>query len=289
MKIRFILYFISIFFLNLIHISAEQFKYLSEEIRVLDNGNIILGKNGVEIQIGKYLFISAENFKYSKDLGKLEIFENVKFEDKLNKIYASGKKIIYNESLEIIELIDDVKVNDQINEINLISSKITFNRKINLLQFEEKTKFEDRINKIIGSSSKIFYSLKNQKIYSKSVTSINYDNEYDITFEDFEYDIKNKKISSKYLTKIKDKSENNFEINGFEFNPKINRFIGQKLKFTDFEKNKYFLKDVMINTSNKKIMGRDLDVKFNKLIFNNNKNDPRMSARSVKIDEKSSF
>ena len=94
---------------------------------------------------------------------------------------------------------------------------------------------------------------KNQKIYSKSVTSINYDNEYDITFEDFEYDIKNKKISSKYLTKIKDKSENNFEINGFEFNPKINRFIGQKLKFTDFEKNKYFLKDVMINTSNKKL------------------------------------
>ena len=35
----------------------------------------------------------------------------------------------------------------------------------------------------------------------------------------------------------------------------------------------------MINTSNKKIMGRDLDVKFNKLIFNNNKNDPRMSAK----------
>ena len=85
-------------------------------------------------------------------------------------------------------MIDDVKVNDQINEINLISSKITYNRKINLLQFEEKTKFEDRINKIIGSSSKIFYSLKNQKIYSKSVTSINYDNEYDITFEDFEYE-----------------------------------------------------------------------------------------------------
>ena len=80
----------------------------------------------------------------------------------------------------------------------------------NLLQFEEKTKFEDRINKIIGSSSKIFYSLKNQKIYSKSVTSINYDNEYDITFEDFEYDIKNKKISSKYLTNIKDKSRKQF-------------------------------------------------------------------------------
>ena len=87
MKIDSIIFYFNNF-LNLIHISAEQFKYLSEEIRVLDNGNIILGKNGVEIQIGKYLFISAENFKYSKDLGKLEIFENVKFEDKLNKIYA---------------------------------------------------------------------------------------------------------------------------------------------------------------------------------------------------------
>ena len=105
---------------------------------------------------------------------------------------------------------------------------------------------------------------------------------------DFKYNIKNRKLSSKNLTKIKDKSENLFEINGFLLDPQTNKIIGKKIKFVDEEKNNYFLKDVMINTLHKEVFGTDINVKLNKEIFDNNENDPRISARSIKIKNKSS-
>ena len=44
-KLNLFVYLILIFFFNLVQISAQQFKYLSDEIRILDNGNKIVGKN----------------------------------------------------------------------------------------------------------------------------------------------------------------------------------------------------------------------------------------------------
>ena len=41
----------------------------------------------------------------------------------------------------------------------------------------------------------------------------------------------------------------------------------------------------MINTKNKNIFGRDLDIDFNNNLFGNDKNDPRLNARSIKIKE----
>ena len=72
-KLNLFAYLILIFFFNLVQISAQQFKYLSDEIRILDNGNKIVGKNNIEIQIGNNLIISADTFEYSKKLKKLEI------------------------------------------------------------------------------------------------------------------------------------------------------------------------------------------------------------------------
>ena len=45
----------------------------------------------------------------------------------------------------------------------------------------------------------------------------------------------------------------------------------------------------MINTANQNIYGRDLDINFNKSIFGNNKNDPRLNAKSIKIKDQSSI
>ena len=58
-KLIFFIFYFNIFF-NLIQISAQQFKYLSDEIKILDNGNKIIGKNNIEIQIGDNLIISAD-------------------------------------------------------------------------------------------------------------------------------------------------------------------------------------------------------------------------------------
>ena len=83
-KLNFFGFLILIFFFNLVQISAQQFKYLSDEIKILDNGNTIIGKNNIEIEIGNHLRISADSFEYSKKLKKLEIFGEVIFKDALN-------------------------------------------------------------------------------------------------------------------------------------------------------------------------------------------------------------
>ena len=177
-KIRFIIFLFIFFFSNFIQISAEQFKYLSDEIKILDNGNTIIGENNIKIEIGKNLNISEESFKYTKNLGKLEITNNIKLEDKLNKIYATGSKIVYYENSEIIEIKDSVKLIDRINQIEFTSSKVTYDTKIKLLKIQNIKNFKDDLNNLVGSSDMIYYSLKDKILYSDSITNILYSNEY---------------------------------------------------------------------------------------------------------------
>ena len=286
-KIIFIILFFLFFFSNLIQISADQFKYLSDEIKIIDNGNIIEGRSNIKIEIEDKFIILADRFKYQKNLEQLEIIGNIKFKDKFNNIDATGTKIIYFENSKIIEIIDQVNLIDNKNKIDISSNKLILNIEKNLLEFRDETKVYDKANKFQATASKLFYSKNSNKIYSDNETKINYNN-FDISLNNFEYEI-NKKISSKNLTVVKDNFGNQFKINGFVLEPQLNQFLGKEITFLDQENNKYFLKDAMINTENKNIYGRDLDIKFNKLIFNNNKNDPRINARVIKIKENSTI
>ena len=196
-KFRTLIYFLLIFFLNVVQISAQQFKYLSDEIRILDNGNTIIGKNNIEIEIDKNISISANLFEYSNNLKKLIISGNVVFKDKLNNINSSSEKIIYYEDLGIIEIIGNVNLVDNINKVNLSSSKVTFYKKSNLFQFSDNIFFNDKLNKITGDGEEVFYSKKLNTIYSEKKSKIIYDNLYFIDLEEFNYDIKTKKLALK--------------------------------------------------------------------------------------------
>ena len=288
-KIKILFYFLIILFFSLSYVKAEKFEYTSDKIKILEEGNIITGDGGINIKIGDNIFISARQFVYNRNSGLLEITNNVKFNDNANKIQTTSSKIIFYEKLDIIEIIDNIKFKDNTNKIEASSSKIIFFKESGLFEIIDNVKFNDNANKIEASSSKIFFSKTLNKVYSNTKTNIIYNNDYNINLDDFEYDINNKKISSKNLTSVEDSLKNYFEINGFILNTKINKFLGKEIKFIDLEKNEYFLKDVMINTKNKNIYGRDLDINFNNLIFGNEDNDPRLSAKSIKIKNKSSF
>ena len=257
-RIKLLTYLLLILIFNFKNALTENFEYTANKVRILEKGNIIIGDGNIEVKIDDNIFIYAEKFKYIKNSGLLEITGNVKFKDTLQKLNASSSKITYSENSQLLKIIDDVKFIDNINRIELSTSKLNFSKKKN-------------------------------KVYSNTITNIIYDNEYNINLEDFEYDLNFHKINSKKLVNIKDESQNYFELNGFFFNTKLNKFLGNEMLFLDNQKNKYFLKDVMINTANKNIYGRNLDINFNKSIFGNNNNDPRLSAKSIKIKNQSSF
>ena len=246
---------IIIFFFS-VAFSSEEINYSSNSMKILENGKIIYGEGDVQILIGENLFISSEKFEYNKESGLYKIFDNVQFKDKVNNIKASGAEFILS----------------------------TFDNKI-----LSKTK------------SKIFYN-----------------ETYDVDLNSFEYDINDQKITSNDFVKIKDNINNYFELYEFLFDLKSNEFLGKEIKFIDYQQNKFFLNEVtintdnnklygkeikfldnqqnkyllnevMINTNNDNLYGKDLNIEFNKSLFGNSNNDPRLKAKSVKIKDQSSF
>ncbi len=251
-----ILSFIIILFFFNIAASSEKINYSSNTIKILENGKIISGEGNVEITIDKNIFISSEKFEYNKETGLYKIFNNVKFKDNVNNIKASGPEFILS-------------------------------------------KFEN-------------------KIISKTKSNVVYQDTYNIDLNNFEYDINNEKISSDDLVIIKDDINNYFELYEFLFDLKTKKFLGKEIKFIDYQKNKYFLNEIMVNTDNDKLYGKeikfldnqqnkyllnevmintenddlygkDLSIEFNKSLFGNSNNDPRLKANSVKIKDQSSF
>ena len=254
-KIILLFYLILTFFSN-IAASNEKIDYSSDKLKILENGKIISGEGNVQILIGENIFISSKKFEYNKETGLYKIFNNVIFNDKLNNIKATGAEFIFS----------------------------TFDN----------------------------------KILSKKKSKIIYNEIYDIDLKNFEYDINVQKISSDDFVKIKDDINNYFELYEFLLDLKTNNFLGKKIKFIDYQQNKYLLNEVtintnddkiygkeikfldnqqnkyllnevMINTNNDNLYGKDLNIEFNKSLFGNNDNDPRLKAKSVKIKDQSSF
>ena len=248
-------YVIMMFFFNCA-LSSEKIDYSSNTIKILENGKIISGEGDVQITIDENIFISSEKFEYNKETGLYKIFNNVQVKDKINDIKASGSEFVFS----------------------------TFDN----------------------------------KILSKKKSRVIYNNTYNIDLNNFEYDINNQKISSDDFVKIKDNINNYFELYEFLFDLKTNKFLGKEIKFIDNlqnkyflnevmintdndqlygkeikfldnQQNKYFLNEVMINTDNDNLYGKDLNIEFNKSLFGNSDNDPRLKAKSVKIKDQSSF
>ena len=280
-------YLLIILFFN-ISVSAEKIDYSSNSIKILENGKIVSGEGDVQIIIDDKIFISSEKFQFYKETGIYRIFDNVKFKDNINKITASGSEIIFSTIDNIVSGEGDVQIIID-DKIFISSEKFQFYKETGIYRIFDNVKFKDNINKITASGSEIIFSTIDNKVSSKTKSKINYNQTYDIDFNNFEYDINNQKIKSNDFVKIKDTINNYFELYEFLFEIKNNQFIGKEIKFVDNQQNKYVLKDIMIDTKNNNIYGRDLNIDFNKNLFGNSENDPRIKAKSVKIKDQSSF
>ena len=291
MKNKFIVILLQLilFFVFSERLYAQTIQYTGDTIKILDKGNLISGEGQIQIKINNNIIINSEEFKYFADTKIYKISNKINFIDTLNNLEISAGQILYFEKTGLFEISKKVNLKDNIKEITISGEKIFYSEKKGVFEIVENVVLNDNINKINAKSSQILYSKFEDKIFSNKNTNIIYNSNYDISLSDFEYIITDNKISSKGLVTIEDNISNYFELDGFKLNGKFNQFLGKKLKFIDVEKNEYFLKDVMINMANQNIYGRDLDINFNKSIFGNNKNDPRLNAKSIKIKDQSSI
>jgi LPS-assembly protein len=168
----------------------------------------------------------------------------------------------------------------------ITSNQFVYDKQKSIAIISGNVIIEDFYNNITINSEKVEYFKNLDKFISNGYTTVNYKNNFYLETLNIIYNKKINKISSKTKTKISDSFDNTYQTNNFEFFINNKTIRAKNLLFKDKELNKVYIKDSIIDTDNKKIIGKDIKAEFDKSSLNNIENDPRFSANSITIIDK---
>ena len=202
---------------------------------------------------------------------------DVEFEAKDLKIIGDGNKIVAYNSKTIVPS----------DETQIKSEKVEYDKQTKILKFYKNVVFNDLKNNIEIKSNEIIYKRDINLIFSSGDTEINIKNKYDIKSKDIYLNRNQNQIYGVNQTVVKD-SEKNTYILEEKFNlDLVNDLIkANKSTIIDNQKNKYFFEDLVINTRDNEIAGKELKVEFENSYFGNSENDPLLKGKSAYSDEK---
>ncbi len=197
MKHNLITYILGIFLLFLNPVLSNEVFIESDNIKILEEGNIINAFKSKAIDPLEQIEIEGDETIYDKEKSKLTIINNVKFLDKKKNIYIEAEKLIYNKSTNIINSIGKTFI-----------------------------KIEDKHEMY---SENVYYDRNLMEIYSKKETII-YDNKENVfNLEDFfKFDII-KEIISSDKTNIIDNENNSYNFEKVKINLKTNELAGKEV------------------------------------------------------------
>ena len=164
------------------------------------------------------------------------------------------------------------------NDIIIFADKLKYNRITELLELEGKIILKDQKNDISIQATELFFLKNEGMIFSKTASKFKIKKNYTIEANDFNYFIDKKKIISKNQVLISDLIGNLFYIDSFSYQGDKDIFKGENTRFIDVEKNEYLITNTMIDLNKNIILGKDLNINFNKTLFGNQENDPRLKA-----------
>ena len=178
-------------------------------------------------------------------------------------------------------------------KIELESDNFIYLKEINRLEANGKVEVFDIENEIILNAEKIFYLKKENIIYTLGETLIKISDKYIIEGENLTLLRDNAILFSKKKATITDKDLNTYNLDEFEYSINQEILKGNKVNITsdnsDNKGNEYFFETAFFDLKNNKFLAKDVNVKMYKEIFNNKKNDPRISSVSGYGDELNSF
>ena len=170
------------------------------------------------------------------------------------------------------------------DNITITSNEFEYNKLNSVLEFNKNILAEDKINDLELKTEKLKY-LKNRKIlntFGKTIFLIR--SNYEISSNNVTYDKKKELIFSKEPSEIIDTLNNQINVDEFSYDVIKNTIKANKMEIIDINKNKYLFENAIIDLNNKKIAGKDIEIRMDKDLFNPG-NDPRFKGRTVKISE----
>ena len=194
--------------------------------------------------------------------------EELKFEASSIEIIDKDKIIIAKDGVKV--LLDD--------EITIDANQMRYDKENKLLNAEGNIVIKNQVENIEIYSDNIFYDMNLEKIISSGNVEINFENNYTLKTEEINYLKKTAEVIINYPTKITDKFENKIELRRLNFNVKEKLLKGKLVNLNDKEKNFYNFDNAIIDFSNNQIIADNVSIDFNKGLFGNQQNDPRLKG-----------
>ena len=296
MKNKLITFFLA-FVLNLGSLSysiGEEFNFNITELQITDDGNIVKGINGgIVTTKDNEIVITANNFKYNKLTTLLVAEGNVKLVDKTSNVVIESNEIFYLKNKE------EVYTNGKSKALNANNIQIDadqyfrYNKLTSLLEAKGNVKLNDKNKKIIIYTNEILYLKNEEKISTLGKTDINVEEKYKIEGYDITL-LRNEMIlSSNKKSTIRDNNLNIYKPDQFQYliNPEILK--GKKIYVIKNElgnkEDKFFFETGFFDLKKNKFLGKDINVKFHKTLFDDENNDPRLSAASGYGDDLNTY
>ena len=196
-----------------------------------------------------------------------------------------------------IEIIDKDKIIIADNGVKILSGeeividadKMRYDKEKKFLQAEGNIIIKDQSENIEIFSDKITYDKNAEKIVSSGNVEIKFENDYILNTKEIVYLKNTQEIIINYTTTIKDNFENEIQIELLNYSFRDKLLKGKKVKLQDLQKNFYNFDSAIIDFSKSRIIADNVNINFNKNIFGNPLNDPRLKGNYFFSDGKNSI
>ena len=195
----------------------------------------------------------------------------------------TAKVITVDKENEVIVGTGSVKAQD--SEGNIIyANKITYKKLTEYLLAEGSVKFTGVDGNII-TTNKATYDKINDIVVTYDDSDLILNDGYKLKGKNISYYKTDKLLNSNKDSVLTDIDGNIIETTMFQYDVKNNFFSSMgKIKITDTNKNKYFFKELYIDTKKKEMIGSDVSVILNQESFGVGKeSDPRLVSNDIKI------
>jgi len=233
MKSKFIIVFLILTFnlSSLNFTAAQEFNFNTTELQILENGNILKGINGGEINTkNNEIVIRADSFEYNKLTTLLKAKGNVRLIDKIADIIIETNEIFYLKNKEEIYTKGKSKTlkgkHLQIDAIQYFK----YNKITSLLEAKGNVVLNEKNKNITIYTNEILYLMNEEKISSLGKTNINIEDKYNIEGNNLIL-LKDKMLlSSKKNVIITDSESNIYKLEQFQYS--INQEILKGINIT---------------------------------------------------------
>ena len=201
----------------------------------------------------------------------------------------TAKEIIIDKENEVLIGNESVEAVDSEGKI-IRADKSTYKKSKEFLLAEGNVKITDVEGNILISNKATFDKI-NELITTFNNTEIILAEGYELKGSNIFYNTNNKILNSSNKTIFSDNDGNIIETSMFQYQIKENLFssVG-KVKITDMNKNKYFFKELHIDTKKHEMVGSDVSVILDQKNFGlGEESDPRFVANDILVKDNNTY